>query len=70
MLVEKGHSNRPLSVLLVTPEYPPMAGGVGRYTSHLKEKLVELGFIAQVVCNNQGNGEFTGIAQHNSKNFL
>ena len=45
-----------------------MAGGVGRYTSHLRDKLVEMGFTVQVVCDKRGNGEFAGIAQHNPKN--
>jgi glycosyltransferase involved in cell wall biosynthesis len=68
MLVEPGHENRPLSILLVSTEYPPMAGGVGRYTSHLKEKLVEMGLMVQVVCDKRGDGEITGIAQHNPRN--
>jgi glycosyltransferase involved in cell wall biosynthesis len=68
MLVEAGPENPTLSVLLVSPEYPPMAGGVGRYTLHLREKLVEMGFTVQVVCDKQGNGEFAGIAQYNPNN--
>jgi hypothetical protein len=54
MLVEAGPENPTLSVLLVSPEYPPMAGGVGRYTLHLREKLVEMGFTVQVVCDKPG----------------
>ena len=68
MLVEISRENPPLSVLLVSPEYPPMAGGVGRYTFHLKEKLVELGYIVHVVCDKRGNGEFSGIYQQNPRN--
>jgi glycosyltransferase involved in cell wall biosynthesis len=68
MLVETGPKNPTLSILLVSPEYPPMPGGVGRYTFHLREKLVEMGFTVQVVCDKRGNGEFAGIAQHNMNN--
>ena len=65
MLVETGPEYPALSVLLVSPEYPPMPGGIGRYTFNLREKLVEMGFTVQVVCDKRGNGEFAGIAQHN-----
>ena len=68
MLVETGYENPTLSVLFVSPEYPPLAGGVGRYTSNLRDKLVEMGFTVQVVCDKRGNGDFSGISQHNPKN--
>jgi hypothetical protein len=68
MLVETGHIDPPLSILLVSPEYPPMPGGVGRYTSHLKDNLVKMGFTVQVICDKRGNGEFSGIGQHNPDN--
>jgi glycosyltransferase involved in cell wall biosynthesis len=68
MLVETGYENPTLSVLFVSPEYPPVAGGVGRYTSNLRDKLVEMGFTVQVVCDKRGNGDFSGISQHNPKN--
>jgi len=58
----------PLSILLISPEYPPMPGGVGRYTHNLREKLVGMGFIVSVVCDKQGNGEYSGISQHNPGN--
>ena len=59
MLVETDYENPTLSVLFVSPEYPPMAGGVGRYTSNLRDKLVEMGFTVQVVCDKRGNGDFS-----------
>jgi glycosyltransferase involved in cell wall biosynthesis len=68
MLVETSHKVPPLSILLVSPEYPPMPGGVGRYTSHLKDNLIEMGFTVQVICDKRGNGEFSGIGQYNPKN--
>lgn len=57
-----------LSILLVSPEYPPMPGGIGRYTHNLKKRLIEMGFKVQVVCDKRGNGEFSGISQHNPRN--
>lgn len=60
--------SRPLSILLVSPEFPPMSGGIGRYTYNLKKSLIELGLTVQVVCDGRGNGEFSGIAQHNARN--
>ena len=68
MLLETSCENLPLSILLVSPEYPPMVGGVGRYTFHLKEKMVELGYRVHVVCDKRGNGEFSGITQQNPRN--
>lgn len=58
----------PLSILLVSPEFPPMSGGIGRYTYNLKKNLVEMGLTVQVVCDGKGSGEFSGIAQHNARN--
>ena len=58
----------PLSILLVSPEFPPMSGGIGRYTYNLKKSLIELGLTVQVVCDGRGSGEFSGIAQHNARN--
>jgi glycosyltransferase involved in cell wall biosynthesis len=58
----------PLSILLVSPEYPPMPGGIGRYTYNLKKRLVELGFTVSVVCDERGEGEYSGISQHNPGN--
>lgn len=58
----------PLSILLVSPEFPPMPGGVGRYTYNLKKSLTDLGFNVQVVCDERGKGEFSGISQYNQNN--
>ena len=60
--------SRPLSILLVSPEFPPMSGGIGRYTYNLKKNLTEMGLTVQVVCDERGSGEFSGIAQHNERN--
>lgn len=61
-------ASRPLSILLVSPEFPPMPGGIGRYTYNLKKNLIGMGFIVKVVCDRRGDGEFSGISQHNTRN--
>jgi glycosyltransferase involved in cell wall biosynthesis len=61
-------TSRPLSILLVSPEFPPMPGGIGRYTYNLKKNLIGMGFIVKVVCDRRGDGEFSGISQHNTRN--
>jgi glycosyltransferase involved in cell wall biosynthesis len=61
-------SGPPLSILLVSPEFPPMSGGIGRYTYNLKKSLVGLGLDVQVVCDSRGAGEFSGISQDNARN--
>jgi glycosyltransferase involved in cell wall biosynthesis len=58
----------PLSILLVSPEFPPMTGGIGRYTYNLKKKLIEMGFTVHVVCDTRGSGDYSGIAQYNPRN--
>ena len=58
----------PLSILLVSPEFPPMSGGIGRYTYNLKKNLMKMGLTVQVVCDRRGDGEFSGITQHNTRN--
>jgi len=34
--------SQPLSILLVSPEFPPMSEGIGRYTYDLKNNLMEM----------------------------
>jgi glycosyltransferase involved in cell wall biosynthesis len=58
-----------MKILMVSTEYPPMRGGVGRYTSKLVEALRKIGGIeAEVVCNEDGHGEFAGISPTNDRN--
>ena len=61
-------ASRPLSILLVSPEFPPMPGGIGRYTYNLKKNLIGMGLIVKIVCDRRGDGEFSGISQHNTRN--
>ncbi|HZD36625.1 MAG TPA: glycosyltransferase family 4 protein, partial [Nitrososphaeraceae archaeon] len=57
-----------LSILLVSPEYPPMPGGVGRYTHNLKTHLARKGVQVSVVCDSRCHGDYSGISQHNPRN--
>ena len=40
-----------LKVVMVSTEYPPMKGGVGRYTYNLTKALRRLGLEVCVVCD-------------------
>lgn len=57
-----------MRVLLVSTEYPPMPGGVGRYTANLAAALRGLGIDVQVACNDAGDGQYHGISPKNTKN--
>ena len=54
---------------MVTTEYPPMHGGVGRYTFNLVRELRKVGLVVQVVCNEHGDGDYLGLAPSNDKNY-
>lgn len=58
----------PISVLMVTTEYPPMPGGVGRYTSNLALALKNLGIKVYIACNERGEGDFFGLDASNKEN--
>ena len=52
-----------LKILMVSTEYPPMYGGVGRYTYNLTRALRKLGHTVYVVCNEDGKeGDFFGLS--------
>nr|MDQ3969998.1 glycosyl transferase [Thermoproteota archaeon] len=59
-----------MKVLMVSTEYPPMRGGVGRYGANLVQALRKTGdgIEVDVVCNEDGNGEFSGISPSNERN--
>jgi glycosyltransferase involved in cell wall biosynthesis len=57
-----------MRVLMVSTEYPPMTGGIGRYTSNLTKALQKLGLEVYVVCDDKGNGDFFGISPQNKQN--
>jgi glycosyltransferase involved in cell wall biosynthesis len=58
----------PVSILMVSTEYPPMPGGVGRYTRNLTLALKKLGIDAYIVCNERGEGNFFGLDASNKEN--
>lgn len=55
---------------MVSTEYPPMRGGVGRYGANLVQALRErgTGIEVDVVCNEDGEGNFKGISPSNERN--
>jgi glycosyltransferase involved in cell wall biosynthesis len=55
-------------VLMVSTEYPPIPGGVGRYTSNLVKALKEIGVEVYVLCNEKGKGDFFGLDPLNENN--
>lgn len=55
-------------VLMVSTEYPPMQGGVGRYTSNLTRELRKIGYEVDVACNEKGDGNVFGLSPDNSDN--
>jgi glycosyltransferase involved in cell wall biosynthesis len=59
-----------MKVLMISTEYPPMRGGVGRYTANLVQALRSTGdgIEVYVVCNEDGSGEFRGISPSNDRN--
>lgn len=53
---------------MISTEYPPMQGGVGRYTKKLVDSLRSEGLKVFVVCNENGKGDFNGISPNNQDN--
>src|SRR5918994_3314086 len=51
---------------MVSTKYPPMQGGVGRYTFNLtKERKLDLKYL---LCNREGDGEFSDRSLDNPEN--
>jgi glycosyltransferase involved in cell wall biosynthesis len=57
-----------MKILMVSTEYPPMKGGVAHYSQKLVGSLRNEGLEVSVVCNEHGNGDFTGISPYNHHN--
>jgi len=53
---------------MISTEYPPMQGGVGRYCKKLVNSLKNEGVQVFVVCNEAGNGDYQGISPGNEDN--
>jgi glycosyltransferase involved in cell wall biosynthesis len=63
-----------MKILMVSAPYPPMPGGIARYTSNLTMDLRKLGFDVNIVCDDKGNGDFPLLSssadQQNNSNVL
>lgn len=57
-----------LKILMISTEFPPMHGGVGRYCKKLVDSLRSEGMRVYVTCNEAGNGDYFGIAPNNKNN--
>lgn len=57
-----------MRILMISTEYPPMQGGVGRYTKKLVDSLRSERLKVFVVCNENGKGDFNGISPNNQDN--
>ena len=57
-----------MQVLMVCTEYPPIPGGIGRYTSNLTNALLKLGLDVYVVCDEKGDGQYSGLYPKNPHN--
>jgi glycosyltransferase involved in cell wall biosynthesis len=53
---------------MVSTEYPPMPGGVGRYTANLTNGLKRIGVDMYVACDEKGSGNFSGLSPKNAEN--
>ena len=53
---------------MVSTEYPPMQGGVGRYCKNLVNSLRKEDLELLIVCNERGEGDFSGISPYNTNN--
>jgi glycosyltransferase involved in cell wall biosynthesis len=57
-----------MKLLMVSTEYPPMPGGVGRYTANLTSELRKAGLDVYVVCDEKGDGQYSGLSPKNPHN--
>jgi glycosyltransferase involved in cell wall biosynthesis len=57
-----------MRILMVSVEYPPIRGGIGRYTYNLTKNLMKLGCEVYVACNKKGHGQFFGLSPTNVQN--
>jgi glycosyltransferase involved in cell wall biosynthesis len=57
-----------MKLLMVSTEYPPMPGGVGRYTENLTIELRKAGLDVYVVCDEKGDGQYSGLSPKNPHN--
>ena len=53
---------------MVSTEYPPMQGGVGRYTFNLVKALRSFNIEVYVCSGNEGDGDYKGLYPYNTDN--
>ena len=56
-----------MKILMVSAPYPPMPGGIARYTLNLTRELRKAGFEVYVVCDGKGNGDFPILSSTNQQ---
>lgn len=56
------------SILMVCTEYPPMQGGIGRYTFNLVKSLQKYNIKVNILCSSEGNGDYKGISPFEKNN--
>ena len=59
---------RDFNILMVCTEYPPMQGGIGRYTFNLVKSLRAKGIEIKVLSNSDGAGDYHGLSPFNKNN--
>ncbi|MER5176034.1 MAG: glycosyltransferase family 4 protein [Candidatus Nitrosocosmicus sp.] len=59
---------RDFNILMVCTEYPPMQGGIGRYTFNLVKSLRAKGIEIKVLSNSDGAGDYNGLSPFNKNN--
>jgi glycosyltransferase involved in cell wall biosynthesis len=59
---------RDFTVLMVSTEYPPMQGGIGRYTYNLVKSLRARDIDIKVISNSDGLGDYSGLSPSSTTN--
>jgi glycosyltransferase involved in cell wall biosynthesis len=57
-----------MRILMVSTEYPPIRGGVGRYTENLTNSLSKIGLDVIVASDERGKSDFGGLTPLNKAN--
>lgn len=68
LIIAQVISGKSMRVLMISTEYPPMNGGVGRYTANLTKSLRKYETEIILVCNEKGKGDIGGISPSNEQN--
>ena len=57
-----------LKIMMVSTEYPPMHGGVGRFSYNLVKSLRLCNLEVRVVSDTHGSGDYSGLSPNNKQN--